>query len=138
VCGAENALARTFCQVCGSTLARAGPPPASPPPMPASPPGEPVPTLASAPQPPGRATSAGAAGAAAGSRGGGGWIVILAVLGLLAGIGFVLVPSLLGSRPATEAVPSRALPTGLLPEASSAAGVTIALAGRLGARSGPA
>jgi len=107
VCGAQNAISRTFCRVCGSTLALPGagsriqagtPPDASA--LPAAAAGR----VATVPAP---------------SRGGGGWLVALAVLGLLAGILFVLLPSLLGSRPVTEAVPTRAAPTGSLPEARS-------------------
>jgi hypothetical protein len=44
-------------------------------------------------------------------------MVLLAVLGLLAGILFVLLPSMLGSRPPPEADPSRPAATGGLREA---------------------
>jgi hypothetical protein len=45
-------------------------------------------------------------------------MVALAALGLLAGILIILLPTLLGSKPVTEAAPSRPAATGSLPEAA--------------------
>jgi hypothetical protein len=119
VCGAQNAMARTFCRVCGSTLAQAGPTtgiPAGAPAATSAPSAAPAsPGAAAGGAASGGAASRGAIRTAAGSRGGGGWLVALAVLGLLAGVMFVLIPSLLGSRPVTEAVPTRAAPTAAAP-----------------------
>ena len=122
VCGAQNEAARTFCRVCGSTLTTTA---ASRAPGPTvgqgtagatSAAAQPSQNARSAP----KAPSARAAAAAAKPRSSGsGWMVILAALGLLAGILIILLPTLLGSRPVTEAAPSTSRPaaTGTLPEA---------------------
>jgi hypothetical protein len=112
-CGAENAATRTFCRVCGSTLT------ATPAPPRARPAGSPAPRARD--EDPQQAVVAQPAtarpGAAARQRGGGGWIVLLAVLGLLAGALFVLLPSMLGQRSPADADPSRPAATGRLQEA---------------------
>lgn len=107
-CGIANAASRTFCQSCGTRLAdasRVGAVSREQIEAAVSAPGRPVPVTTTVIRP------AGAAPAQASSSGGiGKWIAVMAVLGLLVGVGIVAASTLLqGEGPASDATSAPSL-----------------------------
>jgi len=128
-CGIANAPGRTFCQSCGAKLAetaRVAEPTAAQIAAAVAAPNRP-------PTPPATPRAGGNPPASGGGKGIAAWIVVIAILGVLAGVGGVVgmnmlkgkgpasdataVPSVPGASAGTTAAPSGAAPSGTTPSA---------------------